>query len=277
MSADPFTMSSEVEVAVDPATAFDVFTEEMDLWWVRSPISFFEGWKAVEKRCEPGVGGRLLEVYDDEDASLELGRITVWEPGARLAWISSVDDAEIDVRFEPSASGTVVRVTGTVQPGGHGGAGLAWVRVGPPWLAAWVARRDRVAHEPVTLDRLAVAVYYAKPVTAAHWLHDVFGFEFPGNDLPAVEEEWDFTGWIEFHVGHCSLIVLKADGARPEVAEPTHVPWVFVDDIDAHFARAEAGGARIVEPIHEHGYRGYVADDLEGHRWTFAHAGPMNR
>ena len=54
----------------------------------------------------------------------------------------------------------------------------------------------------------------------------------------------------------------------------THVPWVFVDDLDAHFARAERPGATIVEPIHQHGYRAYVAEDLEGNRWTFAQARP---
>ena len=31
-------VSSEVEVAVDPGTAFAAFTEELDLWWVRGPI-----------------------------------------------------------------------------------------------------------------------------------------------------------------------------------------------------------------------------------------------
>jgi uncharacterized glyoxalase superfamily protein PhnB len=60
----------------------------------------------------------------------------------------------------------------------------------------------------------------------------------------------------------------------PENAPATHIPWVFVDDVDSHFARAQAGGATIVEPIHEHGFRAYVAEDLEGHRWTFAQARP---
>ena len=31
-------VSSEVEVAVDPDTAFAAFTEELDLWWVRGPM-----------------------------------------------------------------------------------------------------------------------------------------------------------------------------------------------------------------------------------------------
>jgi uncharacterized glyoxalase superfamily protein PhnB len=45
-----------------------------------------------------------------------------------------------------------------------------------------------------------------------------------------------------------------------------------VDDLDEHLARAEAGGATIIQPIREHGFRGYVAEDLEGHHWTFAQA-----
>ena len=49
---------------------------------------------------------------------------------------------------------------------------------------------------------------------------------------------------------------------------------VFVDDLDAHFAHAQARGARIVEPIHQHGYRAYVAEDPEGHHWTIAQARP---
>jgi hypothetical protein len=82
---------------VDPGTAFTAFTEELDLWWVRGPINYFDAAKAIGMRCEPGVGGRLLEVYDEATGEgRELGRITVWEPGRWLAWQSSVDDVEID-------------------------------------------------------------------------------------------------------------------------------------------------------------------------------------
>jgi uncharacterized glyoxalase superfamily protein PhnB len=42
----------------------------------------------------------------------------------------------------------------------------------------------------------------------------------------------------------------------------------------APFASANSKGARIVEGIHQHGYRAYVAEDPEGHRWTFAQARP---
>jgi len=52
------------------------------------------------------------------------------------------------------------------------------------------------------------------------------------------------------------------------------MPWVYVDDLDAHFVNSEAEGATIVSGIHQHGYRAYVAEDLEGRRWTFAQARP---
>ena len=46
-------VSSEVEVAVDPDTAFAAFTEELDLWWVRGPIR-----AAIRGTAEiPGAGG----------------------------------------------------------------------------------------------------------------------------------------------------------------------------------------------------------------------------
>ena len=57
-------------------------------------------------RCEPGVGGRLLEVYDEATGEgRELGRITGWDHGVRLAWKSSVDDVAIEVRFTPRGPG----------------------------------------------------------------------------------------------------------------------------------------------------------------------------
>ena len=81
------TASSAVEVAVDPVTAFKAFTEEMDMWWARGPINFWsDGGRIVEVRCEPGVGGRILEILDQADSGevLERGRITRWEPPDRL-------------------------------------------------------------------------------------------------------------------------------------------------------------------------------------------------
>ena len=48
--------------------------------------------------------------------------------------------------------------------------------------------------------------------------------------------------------------------------------YVYVDDLDRHLTRAREAGATIVEDIHRRGDTAYVAQDPEGHRWTFAQA-----
>lgn len=262
-------VSSSVEVAVDPDTAFSVFTDEMDLWEVRSPISFYDSARAIEKRCEPGVGGRIMEVY--EDGHFEIARITVWEPGKRLSWKDSHDDVEVDVWFEATAAGTNVRVDARVPEGGADRGGTSIVRVGPDWFGRWVAKRDHVPHEIVELPRLNIEVHYERPVTAARWLAEAFGFFELAPTFPA-DEAAGIPGWIEGRIADACLMLFRLDGPRERA--PGVVPWVFVDDLDAHFARAEAAGASIVEEIHQHGYRRYVCDDLEGVRWIFAQARP---
>ncbi len=277
------TVSSEVEVAVDPATAFTAFTEEMDLWWVRGPINFWsDGGRVVEVRCEPGVGGRIIEVLDNPDAGevLERARITRWEPGARLGWASSLDDVETEVRFVPIAGGTRVTVEHVVPAGGRDTGGTAWSRVVPNWFGAWCAKRDRVPHEQIDIARLSLGIYYARPAAAARWLAEVFGFESM-DDLPEgpdpLPEGQHGHPWIEFRVGNAVLHVFKLDGERTGQVR-THVPWVYVDDLEAHFAHAKGKGATIVEEIHSYpGSSVYVADDLEGNRWTFTQARPTMR
>ena len=46
---------------------------------------------------------------------------------------------------------------------------------------------------------------------------------------------------------------------------------VQVDDPDAHFARAKAAGAVILQELkdEDYGSRGYMAKDPEGHQWYF--------
>ncbi|GIE97534.1 VOC family protein [Paractinoplanes rishiriensis] len=263
--------SASVDVAVDPPTAFRAFTEEIDRWWVPGPINAWNFARAVTRRIEPGVGGRVLEVYDDDGDGLELGRITVWEPGSRLAYRSSVDDTEVDIRFEPVDGGTRVSVEHFVRPGGnpeHGG--LFWPNV-IRWLEPWC--RDHDPSRPARrLARLAVALYYQDPAAAARWLAATFDLR-SWDRIPA---EGESAGWIELHAGEVSVLLFAADGKwSPEPV--SHNLWVYVDDLDAHLEHARAAGATIVTPIQEHGYRAYTADDLEGHRWTFVQTSPAVR
>src|ERR1700748_1155971 len=173
-------VSSEVEVALDPDTASAAcaaFTEQLDRWWVRGPINHFAGGRAMAVRCEPGVGGRLLEVYEDD--ALELGRITAWETGKRLAGRSSVDDVNIDVSFAPAGGGCLVRVEASVPAGGQDRGGTAWGGVAPEGVGPRCARRESATHEVRHLARLALGVSYTRPAAAARWLVSAFGFMSP--------------------------------------------------------------------------------------------------
>lgn len=270
--------SSEVEVRVDPLTAFTTFTDELDLWWVRGPINSYGAGKLVAMRCERGVGGRLLEVYDrDSGEGLELARITAWEPGKHLAWQSSLDDVRIDVRFEPTQDGTMVRLAATVPEGGSDQGGTAWIDVTPRWFGAWVAKRDTTPHEVRDLARFALTLHYARPAAAARWLAAAFGFESP-TGLPEGEDPLpqgrEGHPWIEFHVGNCSLMIEGLVGPAVDHTQRTHVPWVFVDELEAHLTHARESGATIVREMTTYGFTSYDALDLEGRTWRFAAARP---
>ena len=78
-------------------------------------------------------------------------------------------------------------------------------------------------------------------------------------------------------VGFDGNIVMLADFSEGFGTSPLNLPnvhgqvYVYVDDVDAHFARARDAGATIAaEPAEQHGVRMYRAIDPEGHRWIFA-------
>ena len=253
--------SAEVEVAADPGRAFAAFTDEIDSWWVRGAINFFDAARAIEMRIEPGVDGRVLEVYEGD--VLELGRITVWEPGTRLAYRSSVDDSEVDVRFEPVDSGTRVTVTQKLVPGGETMFDFWPTKLA--WFGSWFGKG-----RPKEIAPLSIALYYDNPVKAAQWLERVFQLRSWTGIL-----ETDEGTWIEFHHGNVAILLFQH--ARERESASPDMPWVYVDDLDAHFEHAKSEGATIVSEIQQQGYRAYTAEDLEGRRWTFAQARPTMR
>jgi hypothetical protein len=71
-----------VSVDVEPAVAFEVFTQEIDLWWRRDVAYRVAGRKPGTLVLEGKVGGRLFEQYEGPagPAVHEAGRITAWEP-----------------------------------------------------------------------------------------------------------------------------------------------------------------------------------------------------
>ncbi|HLM64454.1 MAG TPA: SRPBCC domain-containing protein [Acidimicrobiales bacterium] len=144
----PDAVSTAVEVAVDPATAFRVFTADMGAWYKDTPYSWNDPDRAVGIRIEPGVGGRWIEVWDAATGEgFTMGTITAWEAGRRLVMTYTsrrIPDpvTEIEVRFDPVPGGT--RVTLEHRgfrnlPPDTAAEEVAHTRVGEPYLLAWLA------------------------------------------------------------------------------------------------------------------------------------------
>ena len=114
-AASSETVRVAIEVAVSPERAFDAFTNEIDQWWSRDRRNQFRAPRVGIMRFEAGVNGRLIEVYDEDTNDIyEVGRITIWEPGIRLAFtwaltnFSAHENTQVDIRFEPTEDGTLV-------------------------------------------------------------------------------------------------------------------------------------------------------------------------
>jgi uncharacterized protein YndB with AHSA1/START domain len=108
-----------VAVAVPPAEAFELFTGDIDQWWRRG-LKFRQSVSASSLlRIEPKVGGRLFESFDADGTQhvVDVGRVRVWEPPRclKFSWrnanFAEHEHTEVEIQFEPTASGTLVTVT----------------------------------------------------------------------------------------------------------------------------------------------------------------------
>ena len=123
------------------------------------------------------------------------------------------------------------------------------------------------------LERIIPVLTY-QDIQAAHdFLVQAFGFESGGvsrnADGQAVHGEvraGDAAIWLHRVISEHGLNSPLGSGVAHAGL------FVYVDDVDAHFERARAAGARIdSQPVDQpYGQREYGARDLEGHRWWFA-------
>lgn len=106
-----------VSVAVPPERAFEIFTQEIDLWWRRGPQYRQLAGERALMAIEPRAGGRVFEQAGPDGPVHEVGRVLVWQPPGRLVFewraanFAPAEHTEVDVRFELSAQGTTVTVT----------------------------------------------------------------------------------------------------------------------------------------------------------------------
>ncbi len=111
-------------------------------------------------------------------------------------------------------------------------------------------------------------VQYRDLAQAIAWLERVFGFE----------EQYrygDPLSGAQLRLGD-ACIMTKQAGAESkspqELGYGTQSLTIFVEDVEAHYDRARAAGAGILEEPHEtvYGEFQYAARDIEGHHWLFS-------
>jgi uncharacterized glyoxalase superfamily protein PhnB len=120
----------------------------------------------------------------------------------------------------------------------------------------------------VPTDTVLPHVFYRDVADALDWLTKTFGFS----------EHYRYgepVSGAQVFLGNAYIMVTspRPGGASPaQLGHQTQYLTVFVDDVDAHYARVKAAGAKIVEELNEtiYGERQYAVEDLDGHRWLFS-------
>ena len=128
-----------------------------------------------------------------------------------------------------------------------------------------------VSNPPDNWPRINPCLLYEDVDAALDWLARAFGFvekvRMPGPDGSSVHAEMGYRG---------SVVMLGCPGKQyenPKRHGHTHASlYVYVDDVDAHYAQAKSAGATITEePADQfYGDRRYTCKDPEGHEWAFA-------
>ncbi len=116
-------------------------------------------------------------------------------------------------------------------------------------------------------------LYYEDVEAALEWLHRAYGFE------PETSEIMRNGKGIVVHASMTvggSTLLLGRPGPEYRCPRRTgqthHNLYIYVDDLDAHYARASAADAKMLSEIEDtpYGDRRYGTEDPEGQRWYFA-------
>jgi predicted enzyme related to lactoylglutathione lyase len=125
-----------------------------------------------------------------------------------------------------------------------------------------------IENRSVPPDTVLPHVMYRDVEEAIAWLGKAFGFsEHYRYGNPA--------SGAQVHLGNAWIMLKRA---REGSASPAKLGFgtqsltVFVDDLEAHYQRAKAAGAKLLEDLHEteYGELQYAAEDLDGHHWLFS-------
>lgn len=125
---------------------------------------------------------------------------------------------------------------------------------------------------PPGMPRITPYLFYEDVPAALDWLARTFGFEervrMDGPDGSVLHAEMAVMDGV-IMMGRPGPDYTDHAGRGEDAHQ---LQYVYVDDVDAHHARAaEAGASVLSTPADQfYGDRTYTAADLAGHRWTFA-------
>lgn len=117
-------------------------------------------------------------------------------------------------------------------------------------------------------------LYYDDAGPAIEFMEKAFGFQIATAFRNPTDDKV-----LHAQVRTGSGVIFVGPGMKPFGTQGTPDPafvsamtYVYVDDVDAHYARAKAAGAEIQAELHIHvgDNRQYTASDPGGQRWTFA-------
>jgi uncharacterized glyoxalase superfamily protein PhnB len=122
---------------------------------------------------------------------------------------------------------------------------------------------------------------YSDAAAAIAWLCEAFGFErhlvVPGEDGTIVHAQLVFgNGMVMLGSARASEFDNLQKPPSALGGAVSQSPYIIVDDVDKHHARAVAAGAEIVIDIRDEDYGGrdYSCRDPEGHVWNFGSYDP---
>jgi uncharacterized protein YndB with AHSA1/START domain len=155
--------AASVFVAVAREDAFEVFTQEIDLWWRHGQKYRIAGKRPGRMSFECKMGGRLFETVDLKSGpkTFVVGTVVAWDPPAHIAleWrnvnFKEHEKTLVEVMFTPKGVGTMVRVQHSgwssipeAHPARHGQVGAAFLRQnGSWWGGVLTGYRDHVHRE----------------------------------------------------------------------------------------------------------------------------------
>jgi uncharacterized glyoxalase superfamily protein PhnB len=120
----------------------------------------------------------------------------------------------------------------------------------------------------VPADSVLPHVTYQNLAAAIEWLTRVFGFKehYRYGEGPSGGQMWAGTAAIQVQQAE------DREKSPAQLGYGTQSLTIFIDDVDAHYARAKSAGAKIREEPHATvcGEYQYAAEDLDGHHWLFS-------